>query len=149
MKEKETGLQTDKIKIVIFSDKDLLLSNIQFWLFSAIFILIVLIFVGLIFYANSVANDYELTQQQSESKNNFQEEKVLPTSEKIEENPNILSQSILSWNHQMMSHNKMKMQKFESVLENNNDEFSKMNETEKNLVHLDRKEIKERNFVSV
>lgn len=91
-------------------------SRFDFWIFVSISVAIIFCFVMMLCYANSKANQYERAKRDT---NEVRLNKEDIRNHTIEMKPNVLSDSILTWNQQLMAKHQHKNLKTQTNFEKN------------------------------
>lgn len=138
-----TGLQTDTWEVLVMpqTGKYNALARADFWVFVIISSVIISCFILMLCYANSKANEYDKARTETNGIRYPGQDD--PRNLSMENKPNILSESILTWNQQLMAKYQQKNIKPGSSFEQNVEKILKSpanNKEEANVVYVETKE---------
>jgi hypothetical protein len=98
-----SGLQTNSWEIVVMpaASKINALSRLDFWVFVIISTAIITCFLMMLCYANSKANEYDKARSETNGVRYPHQDDL--RNQSVDMKPNVLSESILTWNQQLMA----------------------------------------------
>ena len=134
IQDNNTGLSTSTIHLTALTSKgnSTTFSRMDFWIFVCVFLVLICCFILMLHYANSKAIEYDKAKQDANEMRYVNTNDL--KQQTIEMRPNVLSDSILTWNQQLMSLHQKKNLKAGTSFENNVNDIFKRPTVSENIV---------------